>query len=82
MTPRFLFSLAALLAAMPLCAQRNDSPPSQLPVKQVTLFTSGVSYTERAGEVDGDASVPLLFRTAQLWSVSLHFNKPVCNKLQ
>lgn len=55
-----------LLAAGPLSAQNNPSPPSALPVRQVTLFTSGVSYTERAGQVDGDATIPLLFRTAQI----------------
>ena len=40
--------------------------PETLPVRTVTLFTSGVSYTERAGEVNGEASVPLNFRTAQI----------------
>ena len=30
------------------------------------MFTSGVSYTERAGDVEGSAAVPLLFRTAQI----------------
>ena len=43
-----------------------QQPPGNLPVKQVTLFTSGVAYTERGGTVDGDAAVPLTFRTAQI----------------
>lgn len=47
-------------------AQEASVPPSSLPVKQVTLFTSGVSYTERGGEVEGNAAVPLLFRTGQI----------------
>jgi hypothetical protein len=40
--------------------------PSPLPVRRVTLFTSGVAYTERGGAVEGDAMVPLVFRTAQI----------------
>ena len=42
------------------------APSSTLPVRRITLFTSGVSYTERGGTVDGDATVPLLFRTPQI----------------
>jgi hypothetical protein len=41
-------------------------PPSTLPIKQITLFTSGVAYTERDGSVDGNATVPLIFHTAQI----------------
>ena len=42
------------------------SPLSPLPVRQVTLFTSGVAYTERGGTIDGNAEVPLMFRVAQI----------------
>src|SRR5262249_16063416 len=38
----------------------------QLPVKRVVLFTSGVGFMQREGEVTGDASVELLFRTEQI----------------
>ena len=55
----FIFSIAAL-------AQNPDTPNSALPVRAVSLFTSGVSYIERGGQVDGDATVPLTFRTAQI----------------
>ena len=55
-----------LFGAAPAWAQMPASTPSSLPVRQVTLFTSGVAYTERVGSVDGDAAVPLLFRTAQI----------------
>ncbi len=62
-----IFSLAStLLLTVPAWAQAPQTAPSSLPVRQVTLFTSGVSYTERGGSVDGDATVPLLFRTAQI----------------
>ena len=47
-------------------AQAQKDAPSPLPVRQVTLFTSGVAYTERAGTVDGTAEVPLMFRVAQI----------------
>ena len=58
-------SLALLALAAPAFAQ-TAAPPSQLPIKQVTVFTSGVSYIERDGTVSGDAVVPLTFRTAQI----------------
>ncbi|MGI4791764.1 MAG: hypothetical protein ACRYFS_23325 [Janthinobacterium lividum] len=57
-------SLALLLFAAPAFSQ--TSPPSPLPIRQVTVFTSGVSYIERDGSVNGDATVPLTFRTAQI----------------
>lgn len=62
---------AALLAfslAAPTLAQAPSllTAPSPLPIRQVTLFTSGVSYIERGGAVTGDAAVPLTFRTAQI----------------
>ena len=37
-----------------------------LPVRAVTLFSSGVGYTLREGEVAGDATVPLQFPTAHI----------------
>jgi hypothetical protein len=60
-----LLTLAALLAVSAR-AQAPAPLADPLPVRQVTLFTSGVSYTERGGEVDGNASVALVFRTAQI----------------
>ncbi|HLJ55747.1 MAG TPA: hypothetical protein VKT77_11980, partial [Chthonomonadaceae bacterium] len=61
--------LAALFAVgVPaVCAaQARDSQPEPLPVRQVTLFSSGVSYVERRGALDGDATVPLTFRVGQI----------------
>src|SRR5438034_1613519 len=37
-----------------------------LPVKRVVLFTSGVGFFQREGEVSGDTSVQLSFRTEQI----------------
>ncbi len=50
-----------LLAQGPVKAQE-----STLPVRAVTLFSSGVAYTQREGEVSGNATVPLTFRTTQI----------------
>ena len=58
-----LLTLAASALIVPAFAQ---TPPSPLPIRQVTVFTSGVSYIERDGSVAGDATVPLAFRTAQI----------------
>ena len=38
----------------------------ELPLKRVVLFTSGVGFFQREGEVTGDASVELSFRTEQI----------------
>ena len=57
---------AAMCLAAPALAQAPLAPADTLPVRRITLFTSGVSYTERGGVVDGDATVPLLFRTPQI----------------
>ena len=46
---------------------QNDTPTEALPVRAVTLFSSGVAYTLREGEVEaGEASVALTFRTTQV----------------
>lgn len=55
-----------LFGMTPALAQAPASAPSTLPVRQVTLFTSGVAYTERGGSVEGDATISLLFRIAQI----------------
>lgn len=47
-------------------AQADTLPQTPLPVRSVSLFTSGVSYIERGGTVDGNASVALSFPTDQI----------------
>jgi len=47
-------------------APNSAAPNSPLPVRRVTLFTSGVACTERSGDVTGNAAVPINFRTAQI----------------
>ena len=57
----------ALALCLPLAARAQTSAAeTPLPVRAVTLFSSGVAYTLREGEVNGNASVPLTFRTAQI----------------
>jgi hypothetical protein len=60
---------AATLSLIPAGAWAQtpaDKSQDALPVRAVTLFSSGVSYTLREGEVSGDATVPLTFRTSQI----------------
>lgn len=49
---------AAILAAVSPAAAQEP----QLPLTRVVIFSSGVAYFERAGQVDGDAQVELAFR--------------------
>ncbi len=66
--PALPATLLVFCLAAPTLAQAPPpaAAPSPLPIRQVTLFTSGVSYIERGGAVTGDATVPLTFRTAQI----------------
>ena len=52
-------------AAVPAAAARAAAAPSetsvQLPIGQVVLFSSGVGYFQREGQVEGDARVDLSF---------------------
>ncbi len=55
------------LSCLAVGAAAQQPPPSTLPVKQVTLFTSGVAYAERGGSVDGDGwGCPHLPELAQI----------------
>lgn len=51
-------------AVAPLRAE--DAPPSPLPLRDVVLFSSGVGYFQRSGQVNGTATVDLSFRTEQV----------------
>src|SRR5208337_3236869 len=67
-----LVALAVVLAlksaspAKPAGADAGDTPPpkavaAQLPIAQVVLFSSGVGYFQRQGEVEGSARIDLSF---------------------
>ena len=60
------FALMALEGPLARAQAPPVSPSSTLPIKQVTLFTSGVAYTERSGSVNGNSTIPLVFHTAQI----------------
>src|SRR4051794_25753289 len=59
---------AAIVAVLTLRPAITDARPAapapdspRLPVKQVVLFSSGVGYFQREGQVEGDARVDLTF---------------------
>src|ERR1041385_1577247 len=75
------FGLIALVAVL-LLVKPGDSPArdenrakneagksptaAQLPIAQVVLFSSGVGYFQREGQVDGDQRIDLTFPTADI----------------
>lgn len=52
--------------AFPLRAQSPAAPTSDLPVRTVVLFSSGVGYFEHGGNVTGNGAAELRFKTAQI----------------
>jgi flagellar biosynthesis chaperone FliJ len=58
--------LTTLIPLVVLAQGPTKAPESALPVRAVTLFSSGVAYTQREGEVSDNATVPLMFRTTQI----------------
>lgn len=59
-----LAAVLALAAASPSAmAQAAEGGGGELPIRRLTLYRSGVGYFERAGEVEGDASVSLTVET-------------------
>lgn len=64
MTPRFVLALAALAAVPALPA----APPAttELPVREIALFSSGVGYFQHEGQVRDNATAQFQFKTAQI----------------
>jgi hypothetical protein len=65
-----LFRLASLVAgvlaaAAPAWAQQRPEA-ARLPITRIVLFTSGVGYFQRDGQVDGSARVDLQFHTQNI----------------
>ena len=54
-------TIAGLILTMPVIGSENP-----LPLKEVSLFRSGVGYFLRQGMVDGDAEIELSFRTSEI----------------
>jgi len=76
-----VFTLCAILVARQAAAQAGQSAGSKpagaqsagtlsaeavLPLSRVVLFSSGVGYFQREGTVEGNASLELSFRTAEI----------------
>lgn len=67
MPPRITLTLClAAAAAVPLRAQSSAAPTMELPVRTVVLFSSGVGYFEHGGNVTGNGSAELRFKTTQI----------------
>ena len=50
------------LAACPLVFAQPRPDAAALPIKQIVLFSSGVGYYQRGGEIEGNKRVDLQFR--------------------
>ena len=64
-------SIVAVVTAAQLFAQGSQpqampATQTEVPVRQVVLFSSGVGYFEHAGAVRGNSSTELRFKTAQI----------------
>ena len=59
MLPRFLCRRGR-------CCRAEGPKEANLPLKRVVLFSSGVGFFERAGEVKDDAKVQMKFKTAEI----------------
>jgi len=58
--------ITAAVCGLAIPATAQDGADQSLPVNSITLYRSGVGYFERAGLIDGDASVQLRFGTDQI----------------
>jgi hypothetical protein len=66
MSHRFLCLAIVLAVAMPLAAYADGPQPSNLPLKRIVLFSSGVGFFEHVGRVTGDAKSEMKFKTADI----------------
>jgi len=59
------FAAAAVAAGLlfPALSLAQDEGAAQVPLKRVVMFSSGVSFYERTGQVEGDTTVDLRFNT-------------------
>ena len=62
----FALGIASLDAQTAPQAPREPAQTSDLPVRRVVLYKSGVGYFEHLGSVAGNAAVAIQFTTAQL----------------
>jgi hypothetical protein len=58
---RYFFAIAVLGVAAPAWAQPKAA--ADLPVSRIVLFSSGVGYFQRDGQVTGNAKIDLKFQS-------------------
>ena len=59
-------ALPVVSNAQPLGAAANAAKPAPLDIRKITMYRSGVGSFQRQGQVDGDTSVQLRFKTEQI----------------
>lgn len=59
-------TMTTVLVVVLVCLLVSLVTAADLPITRVALFSSGVGYFEREGKVQGDATIELSFRTAQI----------------
>lgn len=64
--PKTFFAILIFLPVLAAPALADPTGQATLPITRVTLYTSGVGYFERSGEVDGDQSQTLFFPVGQV----------------
>src|SRR5262245_8883912 len=57
-----LLCLVASVSAAEPAREASDTNAARLPLSGVILYSSGVGYFERRGEVDGEAQINLSFK--------------------
>ena len=55
--------LLLLAVTLPVVAQPPRPGSAELPIARIVLFSSGVGYFQREGQVDGSARIDLHFHT-------------------
>ena len=66
MSHRFALCAVLLCAATAVAARADMPKHSNLPLKKVVIFSSGVGFFEHDGQVSGDARVKMEFKTADI----------------
>jgi len=65
-SPCSFIALAAAVAAAGSVRADTDQPATQVPVRRVVLYSSGVGYFEHSGSVAGNARTELRFKSEQI----------------
>ncbi len=63
---QLLFAGVLMLCVVGMAAGQSAAPTTDVPVRKVVLFSSGVGYFEHTGSVRGNAQSELRFKTEQI----------------